>query len=84
MKKNELLTVMALLTVLGIGITAMGFLSLFHEDPSASFSQVWNQLWELHAGFGWTMAIYCSLMLAFDLWVMAGILSQTPEKNLAD
>ena len=84
MKKAQLLTVMALMTVLGIGITAVGFFSLVQQDPSFSYSQAWAKLWELHAAFGWTMAIYCAFMLLLDLWMAAGMLRKNPDLNAAE
>jgi hypothetical protein len=75
-KKSQLLVVMALLTLAGIGITVVGFLDLAQEEHSTaySFAQGWSQLWDLHAGFGWTMVIYCAFMLVVDLCIARVIL----------
>ena len=76
MKKSQLLVVMALLTLAGIGITTVGFLNLAQEEHSTtySFAQGWSQLWDLHAAFGWTMVIYCAFMLVVDLCIARVIL----------
>jgi hypothetical protein len=83
MNKSHLLTAMGLLTAFGIAITAAGLLNL-SQLPDYTLTQAWNDLWEQHSLFAWTMSIYCSSMLIFDLWVLAGIFYLHPEKNLAD
>jgi hypothetical protein len=83
MKKSQLITAMGLLTGLGVAILAAGMLNL-SQLPDYTLSQAWSELWEQHTLFAWVTTIYCSVMLSFDLWVMAGILYQAPEKNLAD
>jgi hypothetical protein len=82
MKKSQLLTAMGLLTVVGIAMLAAGMLNL-SQAPDYTLTQAWNDMWDQHALFAWTATIYCSLMAAFDLWVIAGIIYQSPEKNLA-
>jgi membrane-bound ClpP family serine protease len=82
MKKSQLLTAMGLLTITGIAIVAAGLLSL-SQQPSYTFAQAWSELWDQHTLFAWVLTIYCSMMLAFDLWVVIGILSQAPEKTTA-
>ena len=82
MKKSQLITAMGLLTLTGVAFVAVGLLSL-SQAPDYTISQAWNELWDQHALFAWVSAIYCSIMLAFDLWVIAGIISQAPQKNLA-
>ena len=83
MKKPQLITAMGLLTGFGVAILAAGMLNL-SQLSDYTLSQAWYELWEQHTLFAWVTTIYCSVMLAFDLWVMAGILYQAPEKNLAD
>jgi hypothetical protein len=79
MKKSQLLTAMGLLTIAGIGILAAGMLSL-SQLPDYTFTQAWNELWDQHTLFAWVLTIYCSVMVVFDVWVVVGILYQTPEK----
>jgi hypothetical protein len=83
MKKSQLLTAMGLLTLAGIAFVAAGLLSL-SQAPDYTITQAWNELWDQHALFAWVSAIYCSIMVAFDLWVITGILSQAPAKNIAN
>jgi len=83
MKRSQLLTAMGLLTLAGIAIAAAGLLNL-SQTPNYTFTLAWNELWEQHTLFAWTTSIYCLVMLAFDLWVITGILYLNPEKNLAN
>jgi hypothetical protein len=83
MKKSQLITAMGLLTLAGVAFVAAGLLSL-SQAPDYTLMQAWNELWDQHALFAWVSTIYCSTMVVFDLWVMAGILSQAPEKNPAN
>jgi hypothetical protein len=82
MKKSQLITAMGLLTLAGAAFVAAGLMSL-SQAPDDTIAQAWNELWDQHALFAWVSAIYCSIMVAFDLWVIAGIISQAPQKNLA-
>jgi len=82
MKKSQLLTVMGLLTVAGIAMVSAALMSL-SQQPEVTIAQAWNDLWEQHALFAWVVTIYCSMMVLFDAWVVVGILSQVPEKKLA-
>ena len=83
MKKSQLLTAMGMLTLAGTAIVAAGLLNL-SQLPDYTLSQAWSELWEQHTVFAWVTSIYCSIILACDLWVMAGIFYQSPEKKLAD
>lgn len=83
MNRSQLLTAMGFLTLTGVAMVAAGLLNL-SQVPSYSFTQAWSELWEQHTLFAWTTSIYCSLMLAFDLWVLAGIFYLSPQKELAD
>jgi uncharacterized oligopeptide transporter (OPT) family protein len=83
MKKSQLLTAMGLLTGFGIAILVAGLLNL-SQTSDYTLTQAWNELWDQHALFAGATTIYCSIMLVFDLWVMIGIISQAPEKTIAD
>ncbi len=74
MKKSQLLIAMAMMTVMGIVMTAAGILSLSEQSEGVSLGQALSQLWELHPAFGWSMAFYCAFMVLADLWVIAGAL----------
>jgi uncharacterized membrane protein len=80
MKKSQLLTAMGLLTLFGLAMVAAGLCSL-SITPNESLTQAWNELWEQHALFVGVAIIYCSIMLAFDVWVVAGILYQSTRKT---
>ncbi len=71
MRKSQLLITMALMTLVGIIITAAGILNLEEQSGFDSLGQALSQLWELHPAFGWTMAFYCAFMVLADLWVAA-------------
>ncbi|HXL73882.1 MAG TPA: hypothetical protein VN963_09685 [bacterium] len=79
MKKSQLIAAMGMLTIAGIAIVAAGLLSL-SRLPDYTLTQAWNELWDQHTLFAWVLTIYCSIMIVFDLLVVAGILYQTPEK----
>ena len=82
MKKSQLLTVMGLLTVAGIAMVSAALMSL-SQQPEVTIAQAWNDLWEQHTFFAWVAMIYCSMMVLFDLWVVAGILRQRPISHQA-
>ncbi len=78
MKKSQLLTVMGLLTGAGVAIVSAGLINLL-QLPDYTLAQAWTELWEQHQLFAWAMTLYCSIMITFDFWVIAGIITQTSE-----
>lgn len=80
MKKSQLITAMGLLTGAGIAIVAAGLLNL-SQLPNYTLAQAWNELWEQHQLFAWAMTLYCSIMFTFDIWVMAGIITQSSSEH---
>ena len=81
MKKSQLLTAMGFLTLFGVAMVAAGLASL-SQLPDSTLTQAWSELWTQHQAFAWVMTIYCSVMLAFDVVVISGILFQSSEKTL--
>jgi hypothetical protein len=82
MNKAQLLTTMGLLTLFGTAMIAAGLLNL-SQLSDYTITQAWNALWEQHPLFAWVSTIYCFLMAAFDLWVIAGIFYLVPSKKIA-
>ena len=73
MKKEQLLTVMGLFTATGLMMAALGLLSM-PQDPSLTFVQSWQRLWEQRPIFSWVMTVYFSMMFICDAWVAVGLL----------
>jgi hypothetical protein len=80
MKKSQLLTAMGLLTIFGLGIVAAGLFSV-SQLSDYTLSQAWNALWEQHPAFAWAMSFYCAAMMTFDLWVIAGAITQASQQK---
>jgi hypothetical protein len=82
MKKSQLITAMALLTIAGIAIVVAGLITI-SQLSDMTVSQAWNELWDQHAMFAWVMTLYCSIMMTFDLWVIAGVITQASRHERA-
>ena len=76
MKKTQIFTIMSLLTGAGFLMIAVGLANL-SQLPDYSLAQAWNSLWEEHNLFAWVATSYCSIIMICDLWVIAGIITQT-------
>ncbi len=80
MNKSQLLTTMGFLTLFGTAMMAAGLLNL-SQLSDYTVTQAWNALWDQHPLFAWVSTVYCVSMVAFDLWVMAGIFYLVPAKK---
>jgi hypothetical protein len=80
MNKSQLIAVMSMMTIAGIAIVAAGLFSVA-QMPDFTLSQAWNDLWSQHQAFASVMAIYCAVMMTFDLWVIAGIITQASAQK---
>lgn len=81
-KKEQLLTIMGLFTATGLMMVAMGLLSM-PQDPSLSYLQLLQQLWEQRPVFSGVVMVYFSMMFLCDAWVAVGMIydSRRPKKN---